>query len=97
MRILLIINFVWFFIFISHWNTVSCEIYYDRIELLNSSYLPDFYNVSLLRISKFNRTTYVMNLNVDFLQDFGEDIEMQTDFYYNRFNNNQYSKSPLGI
>lgn len=73
------------------------ELIFDRIELLNSSYVEGYYNISLLRISKFNRTTYVLNSEFETMIDIMDNIEIEVGFYYNRFNNNQYNKSPARI
>lgn len=76
---------------------VADEIHFDRIELKNTSYNPEVYNISLLRIAKFNRTTYVLNANVDVLADIDSQYYMEVSFFYNRFNNNQYSRSLIRV
>lgn len=85
------------FLFIITGVCLATELYYDRIELLNATYVEDIYNVSQFRINKFNRTTYVLNLDVELFNDAGEDYTVSIDFYYNRLNNNQYSKSPIRV
>lgn len=76
---------------------VSVEIQFDRIELLNSSYVEGVYNVSEFRITKFNRTTYVFNTKIDFFIDIDRNIKVQVNFHHNRLNNNQYTKTPMAI
>lgn len=78
-----------------HFNCL--EVQFDRIELLNASYVKDIYNVSLLRVAKYNRTAYVLNLSVEFYTDLSNEISIEVLFYYNRLNNNQYNKSPFHI
>lgn len=78
--------------------TVSTtEIQFDRVELMNGSYLENFYNFSVLRINKFNRTTYVINAIVQFNNTADENFQIELLFHFNRLNNNQYSKMPLKI
>lgn len=73
------------------------EIEFDRVEILNKTYVDGFYNVSTLRVQKFNRTKHVVNLNAELLMDIDETIFMEINFYYNRLNNNQYSKTPARL
>lgn len=80
------------FLFITVKLLVADEIHYDRVELKNNSYNPDYYNFSVYRIFKFNRTAYAMNLKVDIFVDVNDDAEAEVAFFYNRFNNNQYSR-----
>lgn len=45
------------FLFIYHVAYIEpIEITFERVEMMNSTYLKGHYNVSMLRISKFNRT-----------------------------------------
>lgn len=76
---------------------VSVEIQFDRIELLNSSYIEGAYNVSEFRITKFNRTTYVFNTKAELFIDIDRNMKVQVNFHHNRFNNNQYTKTPMAI
>lgn len=78
-------------------SVFTMELMYDRIELLNDPYLEGIYNFSEFRITKFNRTAYVFNSNFEFLMDFNDDFEIEVEFYYNRFNNNQYTKSLVNL
>ena len=73
------------------------EAHFDRIELLNSTYAEELYNVTEFRVTKTNRTTYVANIVWDSLIDFGDDMEIEVKIYYNRFNNNQYNLTPLRV
>lgn len=73
------------------------EFVFDRIELLNSTYFEGLYNVSEFRITKYNRTLYVLNAKVEFLNDVAKDHTMEVSFYYNRLNNNQYIKSMVNV
>lgn len=80
------------------WNSVLMDdIYFDRVELLNSTYVDGLYNVSVLRIAKFNRTVYVMNFEFEIFVDFDQHHELEVSFHYNRLNNNQYTKSLLRV
>lgn len=84
---------------ILNFGTVSSlnEAHFDRLELLNSTYVEGLYNVSEFRVTKTNRTTYVANVVWDALTDFGNDMEIEVKIYYNRYNNNQYNLSPLRV
>lgn len=73
------------------------EIQMDRIELLNETYVDGYYNLSEFRITKFNRTAYVLNAQVELFVDINTNIKVEVSFHYNRLNNNQYTKSPMGI
>lgn len=89
---LLILNF-------SQFRAISSfnELQFDSMQFLNSTYAEGLYNVSEMRVTKTNRTTYVVNIVWDLLDDFGDDMEMEIKFYYNRFNNNQYNLSPIRV
>lgn len=86
-----------FLIYCSILNTSTAnEIYFDQVEIV-PSYLKDFYNITEVRIAKFNRTTSVLNFRGDFYIDVDKDFEVEVTYHYNRFNNNQYNKMPMGI
>lgn len=91
-------SFIAFGVFLFHigW-VVTTEIQFDRIEFLNKSYVEGSYNLSELRITKFNRTTYVLNGKAEIFIDINRDIKAEVVFHYNRLNNNQYTKSPLSL
>lgn len=74
----------------------SFELIFDRVEI-DKPYIEGFYNVSLARITKFNRTTYVMNAEAETFMDIDEKVEYEVTFAYNRLNNNQYNISPFKI
>lgn len=81
-------------LFLLKWESVTTdEIIYDRVELLNSSSLEGIYNFTEFRITKFNRTLFVINSKIELLQDLDETFEVEVLFYFNRLNNNQYTKS----
>lgn len=70
---------------------------YDGVYLLNSSHVPDYYNISQFRIAKFNRTAYGLNFNSELFTDIDEDYQVSTSFHYNRLNNQQYYKTIIRI
>lgn len=67
----------------------------NHVATPNSTYLEGFFNISTLRIGKFNRTTYALYLEVEVFADLDENIEMEIKYYYNRINNNQYNLMPI--
>lgn len=73
----------------------SAELIFDRVELINGSFVEGVYNCSLFRVSRLNRTTYVINYDAMQLMEFDKNVKMETAIYYNRFNNNQYTLSPI--
>lgn len=73
------------------------EIIFDRVELINGTYVDGIYNASLCRVTKTSRTTYAVNLDIVQFIDFDENAEVTAIFYYNRFNNNQYNLSPMRV
>lgn len=81
--------------FINYGAVTPMELIYDTMELLNASFIEGYLNYSAFRISKFNRTTYVLNATIDFFRDLDENFELEANFFYNRLNNNQYNKSPI--
>lgn len=76
---------------------MSREIYWDLLDIATGSYVEGYYNISYARVSKFNRTTYVLNGKWDFLRDIDDDFNLEITMHYNRFNNNQYTKSLIGM
>lgn len=73
------------------------ELIYDRIELLSPPYNKDYYNISEFRVTKLNRTAFVIKANIEFLVDLDETFNIEVIFSYNRMNNNQYTRSWLSI
>lgn len=78
-------------------TATSLEVHFDRIVMLNASYSKDVFNISVLRIGKFNRTTYVLNFEGELYNGLPEDLSLEVFFYYNRFNNNQFYKTPARV
>lgn len=73
------------------------EIQFDHVDFVNSTFLQDFYNFSMIRIGKYNRTTYVLNANAEFNNTAREDIKIKLRFHFNRLNNNQYTRMPMEV
>lgn len=77
---------------------IKNELVLDRVELINATYLEGLYNISEMRVGKFNRTTYVLNFEIEsFIEINQKDSEFETTFYFNRMNNNQYSKTLIHV
>lgn len=74
---------------------MGTEMIYDRIEMLNSTYQEGIYNFSQFRVTKYNRTAYTINAYFELFIDLDQDFAVKIDSYYNRLNNNQYTKSLL--
>lgn len=75
------------------------DMIYDHVEMINGTSLEGVYNFTLFRISKYNHTSYVFNGEVEIYYDIEEDGDLYVElaFYYNRLNNNQYTKSPMRV
>lgn len=69
----------------------------DRAEIVNSTYSPGFYNISLYRINKINRTTFALNANLQFFVDIDENVFLEVEAHYKRLQNQDYMKSPYGM
>lgn len=85
------------FFVVNYQKVSSSQLVFDRVELINSSYVKNVYNISDFKINKFNRTTYVLNVDVEFLIDLDENIDIEVIFNYNRMKNNQYNRSPIRV
>lgn len=99
-KILKMIRKITFLVLIFAYNfelIKSFDVIFERVELLNSSYVEGFYNFSNVRIQKYNRTTFVLNLNFELFIDFDEDVFCEVTFSYNRFNNRQFALTPVHI
>lgn len=74
------------------------ELHYDRVEMINGSQVEGFYKeIEPFRVKKMNRTSYVLNGETEFYVDLDETFEMEANFYFNRLNNNQYTKSVIAM
>lgn len=73
---------------------ISYTITLDQVKLLNSSYVPGYYNVTTFRVAKYNRTTFVFNFYGEILTDIDDAVFFQAELYYSRLNNNQYYLTP---
>lgn len=78
-------------------NSVTTNMYFDRIEILSDTYVEGVINISLFRINKLNRTTYVMNSEVESFVDVDGSYSLEMSFFYNRLNNNQYYKTMMRV
>lgn len=90
LKVLVLFSFV-----LTYHNILGIEMVFDRVESIKELYVPEYYNMSIIRINKINRTTYVFNVNVEFFVDIDDEYEMEVKIYYNWMNNNQYNLSPL--
>lgn len=74
------------------------EFQFDRIEYLNSTSTEGHFEIFTLRVAKFNHTTHVLNAKFEMKMNVTkETYEMEVEFYYNRLNNNQYTKSLIRV
>lgn len=96
---MVLVKFILAIVFLSlSFNRISMlEFQFDRIDILNSTYREGFYNISQARITKFNRTTYVFNAVMEWFIDLDDDVSSDITIHFNRFNNNQYSKTPMHV
>lgn len=85
------------FLILQSENVMTTEIQIDRIEFVNTTYMEGIYNISELRISRINRTTYAVSVEITSYVDLDKNWEYEISFFRNRFNNNQYYKMPLGL
>lgn len=87
-----------FCLFALNWDeTFTTEIQVDRVELLNSTFSDGIYNISELRVTKFNRTSYVLNLDAEIFFDVDQSVDAELTLHHNRMNNNEYNKMPFGL
>lgn len=87
---------IFYIIFIILKNVWTNEIQFDRAEVI-PLFVEGLIKINEFRVTKFNRTSYVLNIDVDILNDIDEYVKGEASFYYNRLNNNQYNKSPLNV
>lgn len=73
------------------------EIHLERIEILNSTYSQGVYNFAQIRIDRINHKLYNLQSDVEILIDVDKSWEIESHFYYNRFNNYNYIKTPIQI
>lgn len=73
------------------------DLHFDRIEMLNETYLEEVFNFSQLRVSKFNRTVHIVNGDFESFVDLDRRFSVEAAFYFNRFNNMQYYKTPMRL
>lgn len=78
-------------------NVFTTKIELDRFEILNSTYVDGFFNISEILIKRINRTTYVLNFESTTFKDIDNRMEFEVSFHRNRLNNNQYNKMPFGL
>lgn len=71
------------------------ELHFDRAVLSNSTYLPGYYNVSLLHVSRMNRTTFGINAQFELFIDLDERCDLTLETYYKRLPGHEFTKSPL--
>lgn len=75
----------------------SVDLILDHMNLLNTTYLPGYYNISELRVTKFSRNEYGVNANFELFIDFDEKIYLEIQLYMKRIMGHEYAKSPFGF
>lgn len=77
-------------------NIINSKVYtiqLDEAKFLNSSYLEGYYNLSRLTVSKFNRSTFVMNVDLELLVDLNDDYFFDTAYYSKKIACHSWSKN----
>lgn len=83
---------------ITNFGTISTnELQFDLAKVLTPPYIEGLCNISTFRVTRFNRTSYVLNVEYENFVDIDENYEIEVKIYYNRLNNNQYNLSPMRI
>lgn len=59
----------------------SVDIKLDQVKMLSEPYVEGLYNLSVFRVSKFNRTTFVLNVNLEYMIDFDESVYIENRAY----------------
>lgn len=75
----------------------ATEIQPDRVEVSESMYRENLYKFTEARVTKINRTTFTVNYEFVLFFDIDQNIEMDATLYFNRLNNNQYTRTPYGM
>lgn len=57
----------------------------------------DYINISQFRVRKYNRTTFVLNVELETFIDVGKTEFLEIEVFTSRLNNNQYTRSPFRI
>lgn len=94
MRLFSIILTVWFLVN----NNVlifKTELIPEGVELVTPRFVKGHYNVSSYRITRFNRTTYVVESVFELMVDLTNEYNFEGSLYYSRSKNNQYTKMPF--
>lgn len=91
-----IILTVWFLVYN---NVLVCktELIPEGVELLTRRFVKGQYNISSYRITRFNRTTYVVESVFELMVDLTNEYNFESSFYYSRSKNNQYTKMPFHL
>lgn len=69
----------------------------DQIRFLNSSHLPNYYNVTRLTIEKYNESVSIVNFEVELFIDLDESVYLQMDMYHSKPNTIEYDHSYILI
>lgn len=85
------------FLIVILYVTLSCTflartVRFDQVVLGNSTYLDRYYNLTQCRIAKYNRTTYVLNYEIEMFFDLDENVFVEAEIYKSFLNNNQYTR-----
>lgn len=76
---------------------ISYETTYDQVVLESAPYVPGYYNMSQFRVSKYNRSVYVLNVKIEYFIDLDETVFVEIEVFRSQLNNNQYEKSPFRV
>lgn len=75
-------------------NSKRYTVQVDEVKLLNSTYLKGVYNFSRVSVTKYNRSTFVLNMEAELLTDFTEDYFIDIAYYLKRRAGLTWSKGP---
>lgn len=70
--------FILFNLILLQWITLgNAEVILENIESLNGTGVEGYYSLKNLRISKFNRTVYALNIDAEFFVDFDNNYQVK--------------------
>lgn len=90
--LVIIVGNISLYYYLFHGAKTSYVTKIHQMRLLNSTYLPNYYNLTKLTIEKYNESASIVNFEGEVFIDLDESVYLQVDMYHSKPNTTEYDQ-----
>lgn len=92
LTLVIIVGCIALYYYLFHGENKSYVTKIDQMRLLNSSHLPNYYNLTKLTIEKHNESVSIVNFEGELFIDLDESVYIQVDMHHSKPNSMEYDQ-----